>query len=289
MSAAFRRLEPGDQLCVWGGDYLEDVDVPLNGGTAEAGIVVRAAPGERPVLHGLLRLHKPDFWTVRGLNVTWRRGLRPRDHLVKVVGGAHWQFVEAEVWNARSFAAVLVAGAPVRFRLANLHVHDTHRANGTNQDHLVYLNCGTGGGVVEDCLLVGSLNGRAVKVGPEEPGGAAVANIVLRYNTMVDNTGPSNVQLAWDTSNVVVERNIMVHAARDRANVTSFSLTGRANVVRDNIGWRSAGVLEEATAGLADGGGNFSFDPRLRPSARLRPPNAALVPRNVTAARYGAG
>ena len=156
-----------------------------------------------------------------------------------------------------------MAGEPERFALRRLYVHDTARTNGTNEDHLVYLNPGRGGGVVEGCLLVGSPNGRAVKIGPPDEGGDPVGRIVLRYNTMVDNRGPSNVQLAWRSSDVLVERNIMVGTARGRPNVTAFELEGDDDVVRENIGWRSSGVLDQGVDGLEDGGGNRQLDPLL--------------------------
>jgi hypothetical protein len=67
---AFSRLRAGDTLEVRGGDYDERVSMKPAAGTATSRITVRAARGERPVLHGLLWLGAPSYWTISGLNVT---------------------------------------------------------------------------------------------------------------------------------------------------------------------------------------------------------------------------
>lgn len=279
---ALEQLRAGDTLLVAGGTYEEQVEVEAASGSEQAPVRVEVAEGERAVLRGLLWLDDPDWWRIVGLDVTWADRNRADQHMVKITDGDHWVVQDAEIWGARSYAAVLVAGDPERFALRRLHVHDTRKANGTNEDHLIYLNSGRGGGVVEGCLLVGSPNGRAVKVGPPDEDGSAVSDVVLRYNTMVDNRGPSNVQLAWRSRDVEIYRNIMVGAAPGRANVTAYDLDGRGNVVRDNIGTESTAVLEQDVDGLVDGGGNLRLDPRLRDVAG-RP----AVPTAPDAAGYG--
>lgn len=263
LEGALDQLVAGDTLVLDGGTYEETVDLVVSPGTRDAPVRVVAAPGERPILRGLLWLEDPSWWRIEGLDVTWDDDNDDDDHMVKITGGTDWVMSEAEIWGARSFAAVLVAGDPERFVLRQLYVHDTVKSNGPNEDHLIYLNPGTGGGVVEGCLLARSPNGRAIKVGPADEDGDPVGQLVLRYNTMVDNLGPSNVQLAWDTRSVEIYRNIMVGAADGRHNVTTFDLRGEDNVVRDNIGARSAGVLEPDVDGLVDGGGNQELDPLL--------------------------
>ncbi len=263
LATALPRLRAGDTLLVADGTYEERIDVEVEAGREEAPIRVVAAAGARPVVRGLLWLEEPTWWRLQGLNVTWDDDNDSDEHMVKLTGGTDWVLSDAEIWGAQSYAAVLVAGEAERFALRRLHVHDTAKTNGTNQDHLIYLNSRRGGGVVEQSLLVGSPNGRAVKVGPADDDGPPVANVVLRFNTMVDNFGPSNVQFAWGSTDNLVYRNIMVGARPGRANVTAFDLSGEDNVVRDNIGWRSAGVVESSVPGLRDGGGNLVLDPEL--------------------------
>lgn len=281
LAHALAQLRPGDSLVVHGGEYRERIrDVEIASGTANAPITVQAAPAERVVVRGLFWLVNPSYWRIEGINVTWDGRNRSDEHMVKLSGGRDWSFTNAEVWGARSYAAILVAGDAARFRLAYLYVHDTHAANGRNEDHLVYLNSGTGGGVVERNILAGSPNGRAIKIGPGERDGPAVSNVTVRYNTMFDNLGPSNVQLAWRSHGNRIERNVMVGAADGRHNVTAYELSGR-NVVAHNIGWLSEGVVEDSV-GLVDGGGNRHLNPRL-----ADPRNGGFRPLNPSARLYG--
>lgn len=267
---ALAQLRPGDRLVVSDGRYDEDVDVDVREATEAKPIRVVAAEGARPVVQGLLWLSNLTWWDISGINVTWDDDNEADEHMVKLTDGAHWRFADAELWGARSYAALLVDGDPENFLLTGLYVHDTYPANETNQDHLVYLNCGTGGGVVERSVLARSENGRALKIGSADDDGDPVGNIVVRYVTMVDNFGPSNVQLAYDTSNVRIERSLMVGSADGRHNVTTYDLEGDGNVVADSLGWESAGVLEEAD-GLEDGGGNVTLDPELTGRGGPRP------------------
>lgn len=278
---ALEALHPGDTLVVAGGTYRERLrDIHVRRGRDDAPITVEAAPGERPVVEGLLWLEDADHWTVRGINVTWSSRNKKSEHMVKLTGGEAWAFVDAEVWGARSYAAILVAGKPKDFRLSGLYVHDTHKANGRNEDHLLYLNCGRGGGVVERSVLANSPNGRAVKVGPGDKDGDEVGNITIRYNTMYRNLGPSNIQLAWSVSDVDISRNVMVDPAEDRANVTAFDLDGSGNRVHDNVGWGGARIVDD-DRGLVDGG-NVRLDPQLRD-----PASGDFHPMNARAAAYG--
>src|SRR5262249_24216021 len=139
--------------------------VALRAGRADAPITVVAAPGERPVLRGLLWLNNASYWTLSGINVTWSAADGPTDHMVKMVDGVGWVYRDAEIWGAHSFAALLVAGSPSNWAVVDNYIHDTYATNGLNQDHLIYCNCGSGGGVIERNLLVDSPNGKAVKLG----------------------------------------------------------------------------------------------------------------------------
>lgn len=274
LATALKSLIAGQTLIVHEGTYTEQIDLrELGAGTDDEPIEVRAADGERPVVVGLLWLADLENWRISGINVTWDEERNTNhQHMVKLDGGRNWAFTDAEIWGARSFAAILVSGLPEAFQLSGLYVHDTMRSNDTNQDHLIYLNSGTHGGIVERNLLVGSPNGRAIKVGPESPDGDWVGNVMIRYNTMIDNLGPSNVQLGWRTTGVVVENNLMAGALDDRANVTTFELTGGDNVVRNNVGWGSVAVLED-DVNLEDGGGNVLADPMFTDDGNYRPTN----------------
>lgn len=270
LTHALDQLRDGDRLTVGGGDYREDVQLDVHRGKQDRPVQVVAAEGARPVLHGLLWLADMTHWDVRGINVTWDDDNDSDQHMVKLTGGTDWTFADAELWGARSFAALLVDGKPRDFTLSGLYVHDTLPSNDTNQDHLIYLNCGMGGGTIERSVLAHSGNGRALKIGAPDSGGGRVGNVAIRYVTMVDNRGPSAVQLAYEVQGVRIENSIMVGSAPGRANVTAFDLKGKDNVVSNNVGWDSAGVLDDAR-GLTDGGGNVVLDPRLSGADSPRP------------------
>lgn len=134
---ALSQLEPGDVLTVSGGTYAERVkNARLEPATAEQPITVQAAPGERPVLKGLLWIRGMDHWRFDGINITWGNG-DDDEHMVKLTDGVGWEFLNAEVWGARSFAAILVAttggSEPTDWRIAGNCVHDTIPTNSAEQ------------------------------------------------------------------------------------------------------------------------------------------------------------
>ena len=274
LGTALDRLRAGDVLYVHGGVYHEALRNPtLSPGTLVARVQVLAYPGERPVLAGLLWLHGADYWTVDGLNVTWDPNLAgPDEHMVKLIGGHDWAFTNAEVWGARSYAAILVTGGATNWTLSHLFVHDTQPANAANQDQLIYVSDASDG-AIEFNLLVGSPNGRGVKLGRPQAGAQQPSNVHVRYNTIVGNPG-GNVSNSYDAHDNVIERNILVNGER-RANIGAFKLdAATGTLVRDNVGWGSTTMIEAGSA-LVDGGGNLSVDPQL--DANYRPTNPALL------------
>lgn len=258
---AFETLRPGDTLVIGDGVYTEKLDDVKNArGTANAPITVKAAPGARPVVEGLLWFHDADYWHVSGLNVRWDDSDGKGPHMMKFAGGTGWSYTDAEISGARAYAAILLSDNTSAFRLANLYVHDTADTHGTNQDHLIYANADTSGGVIERCILADSPNGRAIKIGVPDGSSDVTGNLTIRYNTMYNNLGPSNVQLSYNARNVKIYRNIMVKPSSGTENVTGFNLEGSGNVVYDNLVYQSAGAAQK-TDGLKDGGGNVVANP----------------------------
>lgn len=274
-------VKAGQTLIVKGGEYRERIKLGVAGKNSSSSrpIHVQAAPGERVVVKGLLNLYNIDHWRIRGINVTWDAERNSSsEHMVLLKNGRDWVFEQAEVWGARGYSGLLIVGTPVNFTVRHVHVHDTQPSNGTHQDHLIYCNCGSGGGVIERNLLVGSPNGRGIKVGTPNDSYPSIANVKIRYNTIVDNTGPSNIQLSYKTSNITIENNILVSPKDGLPNVTGRYLSGGGNnIVRNNIGWDSAGVVENSDK-LTDGGGNRQLDPRL---------DGNYAPTNPDARNYG--
>jgi hypothetical protein len=280
---ALQRLQPGDTLVVDDGEYTESLrDVVISPGTAAQRIRVEPAPGARPVLVGLLWLRGADYWDITGLDVRWDPRDGAGDHMVKFMGGTGWTLSDAELSGARSYAALLISSGAARFRVSGMYIHDTLPANDNSQDHLIYVNTDAQGGVVERNLLVGSRNGRAIKVGPPKDGPDLLGNLEIRYNTMVDNRGPSNVSLSYNTAGVKVYRNIMVDPGNDQANVTAKQLSGTGNRVWDNVIFGSIGATEPGVKRLVDGGGNIVLDPQF-----ADPSSGDYRPRNPKATGYG--
>jgi hypothetical protein len=272
-------LRAGDTLVVRGGRYTENISGSVTAGTPTSRVTVRAYPGERPVIVGLFWITSASYWTFDGINVTWNQSNASNQHMVKLTGGTGWRMTNAEIWGARSYAGILVCGSPSRFQLDHLYVHDTYSSNSTNQDHLIYINAGTGGGVVERNVLAHSENGRGIKIGPPSSSSSSpIGNVVIRYNTFVDNTGPSNLQLSYTATNNTIYRNVFVGSGSGKASVTAYNLSGSANRAWDNVAWDSAKVLD-SSPNLENGGGNLMLNPML---------NSSFVPQASVAVAYGA-
>ena len=262
---ALSALSPGDTLVVHGGDYVERVRNPsIRPGTPTAPIRVVAAPGENPVLHGLLWLKGASWWTLEGLEVTWSEANTSTEHMVKMSDGVGWRITASTFRGARSYAGLLIAGEPSGYRVDHNVIRDTHPSNGTNQDHLVYVNAGAGGGVIEHNVLANSPNGRGIKIGTSSPSALPMGNVVIRNNTFFDNRGPSNIQLSYGASGNLIERNVLVRPGAGRAAVTAYDLIGAGNVVRDNVVADAVAAVEHHP-GIHDGGnivaGSVLVDP----------------------------
>lgn len=256
-------LHPGDVLQVRGGTYTERATgLDLRRGTAAAPITVRAYPGERPVLRGLLSMYSADYWTLDGLNVTWDPSNTDHGaHMIRMLDGVNWRITNSEIWGSTGYSALLVGGSAKQWRVDHSFIHDTAATHDVNQDHLIYVTTPVSGGVIERNMLAGSPNGRGVKIGPASPGSQRIGGVTIRYNTFTDNTGPSNIQLSYGASDNLVYRNILVRSGSGQANVTAYNLNGDGNRVVENVGWASARVHDSA-AGVS-GTGNLHLDPQL--------------------------
>lgn len=281
LNHALRQMDPGEVLNVREGLYSENVHVSasqITPGTAESPITIKAHPGETPEIRGLFWLTNPSYWKIQNLEFTWNNGNSSSDHMVKLRGGTGWELTGSRLSGARSFAALLVGMEAKNFKVSGNVVHDTYPSNGLNQDHLIYVDNGSGNGVIERNLLYNALNGRGVKLGPGSLSSPGTDNITVRYNTIVNTTGPSNVQFSGNSSNNVVERNIMVDPQSQRANVTVYEIQGTNNVVRNNVGHGGARVADFISGRVINGGGNQQIDPDL---------DQNFAPQNPSAQGYG--
>jgi hypothetical protein len=266
-------LLAGDALIVRGGLYVENLGgntpISIRPGTPTAPITVTAAPGERPVLQGLLWLRSPSYWTISGLNVTWLPGNSINWHMVELTNGVGWSFLNAEVWGANSYAGLLVAsttaGEPAHWRLAGNVIHDISPTHNINQDHCLYVNShDTPGGVIEHNLLYNATNGEGIKLGAAAATEAGPANVIVRYNTIY-NTRQS-ILVAWSTKNNQFYGNLMQKVASNYGCIRGYQLIGRGNVATANAGDEARLLIlnDGGYQGVQDGGGNvFPLDPQF--------------------------
>jgi hypothetical protein len=252
-------LQPGDALYARGGTYNEQVKATnITSGTPTRRILVRNYPGERPVIDGELWLAYPSYWTVSGINV--HRGAATRDSfLVNVYGGTGWVFERAEIWGGDTAAAGMLVGDGNHNNLGTVAVRENCiHDNKTN----VYLDDYTSSRdpnvVVERNIIYSAYSlpgrpGRGVKLGPpDEVGGPK--NVVVRYNTIYG--AYRDVSLSRDASHNRIYDNILADA--NEANIGTYHLRGRENIVTDNIGFGAAHFVLGA---LTSFGNRVAIDP----------------------------
>jgi hypothetical protein len=282
LTRSLKSLQPGDVLLVRGGTYRERVHARVSPASPDLPITVAAYGDETPVVKGLLWITDASHWAFEGINVTWDPDTGHRtEHMVKFTGGTGWSFTGAEVWGARSYAAVLVAARASNWRIAHNRIRNTRPTNRKNQDDLISVTALGGGGVIERNLLIRSPNGRAVGIGPRRRGAGAPRGITVRYNTMFANRGPANIEMRFGSHRNRIYRNLMVRSRPRHPNIAAYKLWGKGNLVYQNLGWRSRTVVNRRA--FAVRGGNMQRRPRWG-----NPHSTHFVPSRGPARFYGA-
>jgi hypothetical protein len=289
VSHALGQLQAGDTLYVRGGTYTEQIrNVRMPDAGAGSPTQVLAYPGETPVLRGLLWVEGGSHWVMDGINVTWHTSGGSSDHMVKITNGRHWKFRNAELSDARSFAAMLIAGTrsgePANWELTGNCLRNTIPTNATNQDHNLYVNSGlsAGAGLIEGNVFTGAPNGENIKLGPPSSSGGS-ANVTIRHNTL--HNAAQNILISGQSHNIMIERNILGPAGPNYGTVRAYELTGSNNVARDNVGYDASSMINNYNGGngVSDGGGNqFPVNPNFSGSGC-----SGLTPTNGQANGYG--
>jgi hypothetical protein len=293
VAASLKKLRPGTTLYLRGGTYSGNMDLDLPDGTATARITVGSYPGERAVLKGLIRFRDADFWTFRGLHVTWGGG-GASDHMLKLIGGTGWIYEGSEIWGARSFANLLITGNPRNWVVRRNVIHDVHGGESNiYRSHNIYAHTGTAAtnGLIERNILYNAPKGANLKIGfgsgTDLRNGSV--NIVARYNTLYSAVQPL-VLTGPTLKNISVYRNLIVRGTRpDRKYlVRLFEIRSGSNiVVKDNLGAQAGSWCFDYQGGWTcsriSGGGNiFPRDPKWVVSGAGR-----FHPTDSVAARYG--
>ena len=279
------QVGPGQLLYLRGGTYVENVQADLSAGRADAPIVVSAYPGEWPVIQGLVAIQDPRYVTLNGFNVTWNSGGYD-EHMFKINGGTDWVLQNSEIWGARSFANLLVTGAPQRWVIRANVIHDTIGGESdVNRSHNLYANTGLDAtaGLIERNLFFNATHGTNLKLAGPGGSDSGAANILVRYNTLYNATQP---MLIGDGSrNLTIERNIIGGSARGNL-VRLYQLTGGGIVVRDNVGFAGSSWCDDydstVVCGTVNGANVFPWDPRFDSLA-----GGGFHPQDGTAAAYG--
>ncbi|HEY0868560.1 MAG TPA: hypothetical protein VGE01_14345, partial [Fimbriimonas sp.] len=230
-------------------------------------------------------LSQPSFWTIDGLNVTWQDGIASTKHMVRLVNGVGWVFVNAEVWGAKSYGAILVAGTvpdePRNWRIRRCVIHDTYKSNDTNQDQLIYCNTANlrGRGIIERNILYNALNGMGVKLGGPDPDSFGTHNVTVRYNTIYNTS--QNILVSWRSSGNQIYRNIFQKTGSNYSNIRGYQLVGQGNVAYDNVGYEAKSMFlnDPGYVGVSDLGGNvFPVNPDFYDHSAFFPINEAAQP-----------
>ena len=286
-------LRAGDTLYLREGTYIEDVSPILRPGTAEARIVVRNYPGEKPIIKGKVRLGSADYWTFDGFNVTWNTGTYA-EHMVKFVGGRGWILENSEIRGAQSFANILVCCSPSNWVLRNNTIYDTFGGEANiYRSHNIYVNTNldAGPGLIEHNLIFNAPRGSNIKIaGPDQGSQFGSANVTVRYNTL--SSGVQPLLIGDGSTNILVERNIITTGIRPNTTtylLRLYRLTGTNNVVRNNLGFDAGKWCldydggDYTCAGI-DGGGNlFPVNPEFDSTGV-----GGFRPQNAAAQAYGA-
>ncbi len=269
---AMEQARAGDTIYLHEGIYDERVGTlrPLPKGTPDARITLRNAPGEHPVIRGMLNVFKGGFhhWTVQGIEIVPDADLQPNEALVRLVDGVGWELRDMTIHGNRSYAAVRVmaeqSGLATNWAIRNSCIHSTAPANDVNNDHNIYVGADSrhgiaaGPGVIEGNVVHGAPNGSNVKLGAGAPDLPGTSGVTVRDNIMAG--APQNVVIAWRSHDNVVENNLLFQQHNGTwsqpwyPNVRGLDLTGKGNVARTNLGANDARVVENwgAPADVAD-------------------------------------
>ena len=283
ISSALKTLKAGDTLVLRGGDYNENVNATVHSGTATSPVIVKAAPGERPLIHGSLYVSNASYYTFDGINVVGVSGTNKSAWMIHIPSSSHWRYTNSELYGAHSTAILGASSTDDNYRIDHNFIHDTYKSNGTNQDHNIYVQSPiTANGLIDHNIIANSLNGRGIKIGQDPVGGynPPVGGVTVQYNTIYNNAGPANIQLSYGATNVVIDHNILDKPAAGYDNITLYNATGNNNVAHDNIGWDSKGVMDKGPA-LKDGGGNKMLNPQFDNTT------TSFHPLNPAAQAYG--
>jgi hypothetical protein len=216
-----------------------------------------AYPGEHPVVHGLVWLRQPSYWTFSGVDVTWDPAVKgaPRP-MVKVTGGVGWIWRDSEIWGSRGSTNMMIAGygrhEPADWSLTGNCIHDVRPSRPIlRSSNLTVGNMQAGPGSVTRNLIFHAPGPQNVVIGSAHGGAADVS---FEFNTL--HGGGVAVTVGGKATDVRISRNIL-------AGVSSAVLVrwnhphGSRNVVSQNLGGVANAFLRPFAEAIVGGRGNL--------------------------------
>jgi nitrous oxidase accessory protein NosD len=237
--------DPGDVICLRGGNYRENVKVRARGSQRRR-IVIQGNPGERAVVRGRL------WVTARSRHVVFRSlelyGRNNAKLPSPTVNGDHIAFVGNDIHFGPGFASArsCITSDPRYGRARGLvisrnEIHHCGRLPPTNHDHGIYLGGTDGARITHNWIHDNADRGIQLY--------ADADSTRVRFN-LIERNG-EGILLGGDSDHNVVELNV-IRDSTIRWNVENYDLVGARNVVRRNCVWQRGGRYR-ARGGIQQG------------------------------------
>lgn len=243
LQKAFDALQPGQIAYLRAGTYGAFCTATTfnRAGTPAAPITVQGYQGERPVLHGQIRL-TGSYFRLAGVVVegpscgAWAASSRQGENLVQMDPGTshHIEVSNSEVLHSGWHAGIAAGGDDIW--ILGDYIHDNGGFNDPSQEntsHGIYYHDGTRGVVANNILEHNRAKGLSARFS---------ANHVLVVNNTVVGNGRSGLDIAENTHDWIFANNIVVNNGNVNGGSginTGGSSGGATNVERHNIFWNN--------------------------------------------------
>jgi Right handed beta helix region/Protein of unknown function (DUF1565) len=226
---ALEMSKPGRAIFVRAGTYREWPTLTKSG-TSSAPIILRAYPGERPVLSGRLKI-TGSYFRISGL-VFDGRASSESGVLLYISGGDHGEIDHNEFQNA-SLSGIFLGDAENpsdQIQISGNHVHE----NGShdNLDHGVYIGYARDGVIANNIIDHNFAHG--IKMGP------GAERMLVTQNTIVAN-GKSGIIVGGSEQRLSSENLVVNNVVAFNADwgIRTFweGSPGRDNVAERNVVW----------------------------------------------------
>ena len=233
-------LRPGEVGCLLRGSYIEDQIIIRHGGTSGKPIIIRGAPGTRPVVHGRITVNAMSTdLVIAGLDLDGRNRIHGASPTIL---GDRITFRDNDVTNFNT-EICFILGSLTRGNVAEgvvingNRIHNCGKLPAQNQDHGIYVQYARNT-VIKNNYIYDNAD-RGIQLYPDADGTAIQNNIIDGNGEGIifsgDGTGPPTH----------VVRDNVISNSRVRSNIEYFypegSGPGHGNVVTHNCVFGAAG------------------------------------------------